>query len=502
MWRKCAAERALRAVRFFLDDPRARARPLSNASAGTCDYASRVARLSDLSTVDRPSFFSIYFNRRSASLLALGFASGLPLSMSQDLPKGWLSAVNADVTTIGLFSLASLPYTFKFVWAPVVDWIVPPVLGPRLGRRRAWLVLTQLLLTLALVGLALLGPATGASPLLPFALMAVIVAFFSATQDIVADAYRTDVLSPAERGAGAAVFVMGYRLAMIAANAGTLEAADHFGWRTAFLLVAALMFLCLSASFFSPRPASDTAQARTIGDVVIEPVVQFFTSRGAAAALIVLAFVFLFKIPEDLAKSMEMPLLLKELKYHEADVGRARGFVGLIAVILGAIAGGAIVAKLRLIPALWLFGILHAVSNFAYWLLIKHPGETVPLFAVIALENFCRGLAQAGFIAFLMAQCDPRYSAFQYALLTSLMALSTTASGAASGFIVKGVGYTQFYAWSVLAGVPSLLLMFWLPRPPEERKPGDPDAKPCAACGYDLRGTPDLRCPECGHVNA
>lgn len=462
------------------------------------------------------SVISVYFNRRAAALLGLGFASGLPYLMSQEIPKGWLSEFKVDIRTIGLFSFVGLPYTLKFLWAPMVDWFVPPVLAKSLGRRRAWLLITQVAIAAALLAMAMLGPRSAQSLLMPFAAMAVIVAFFSATQDIVSDAYRTDALAPAERGAGAAVFVLGYRLAMVTSNAGSFAAADYAGWSAAYMLIAVIMLACVGATFFAPKPASDLAAPRTLVDAVVHPVKQFFQSRGLASAALVLAFVFLFKLPEDFAKSMEIPLLQGELGYPKSLIGQARGVVGVVAAILGALAGGAVVARVRLIPSLWLFGILHAICNFGYWLLIPAAAQAAvtaatsggrvfsdpalsalqpeaaisaaaaigtsvgdlvsvhhslaALYSVIALENFCRGLAQAGFIAFLMSQCDSRYSAFQFALLTGLMALSGNISGATSGFLVEAMGYRHYYAWAVAAGVPSLLLLIWLPKPNEEEK--------------------------------
>lgn len=435
-----------------------------NASAGSCDYASRVARLSDFSTMDRPSFLSVYFNRRAAALLGLGFASGLPAMLTQTTLQAWLKDMKVDLKTIGLFSVVTLPYTLKFIWAPLMDRYVPPLLG----RRRGWLLVTQLLLIVSIVLLAAAGGRGTGDTLTMLAAMALVVAFMSASQDIVADAYRTDVLPTAELAAGAAVFVTGYRVGLIAATAGALELSGHTSWFNVYLVMAALMSVGIVATLLAPQPPRESAPA-TLDEAVVRPLVQFLRRRGA---VFVLLFIVLFKLPDVVAKVMALPML-KDMGFDNQEIGRVQQGLGLLVTIIGALVGGGVVARLGLIRSLWLFGILQAVSNLGYLALAITGKNYAAMVTVIAVENFCGGLVTAGFVAYLMSQCDSQYSAFQYALLTSLMAFAGTWAGAPTGYVVEHVGYAWFFVISVACGVPGMLMLFWLPNIAGDEKPSE-----------------------------
>lgn len=432
------------------------------------------------------TIFQIYFNRRIAVLVALGFASGLPNVLAQDTLKAWLSDARIDVKNIGLFSLVTLPYVFKFLWAPLMDRFVPPFLG----RRRGWLAVTQIGLALALLAVALCGPRNAGSWLMPLAVAGSLLVFLSASQDIVADAYRTDILPPAELGAGAAIFVMGYRIAMIASGAGALFLAAKFGWPAAYLLMAVLMGLGVLATFAAPEPAGAVAPV-SLRQAVIDPLRQFFGARGIIGALYVLVFILLFKLPDVLANSMTMPFLLQDLGYTKNQVGAIRQFVGFFIVIIGALGGGIVVSRLGVIRSLWIFGGLQALSNAGFWLLANignNPAvfHTIDggagvfslhvtltnglawLIGVIAIESFCAGLVTAGFVAFLMSQCDRRFSAFQYAILSAVTAATIPLFGSLTGFLVDKVGYAQFFLLTILFAVPGMALLPWLKEKKEE----------------------------------
>lgn len=404
-------------------------------------------------------FAQIYLNRRITILAALGFASGLPNVLATDTLSAWLSALDIDVKAIGLFALITLPYTFKFAWAPLLDRFEVP----GLGRRRGWLIVMQVLLAGVMAGIALTGPTNDQSSLLPLAILGVALVFLSASLDIVTSAYMVDVLEQHERGAGAAMFVSGYRIAFVSVGAGILIIVQYIGWPMAMLSVAVLMAALAIAMFYSPEPKRVTPP-QTLGEAVVQPVVRFLGDYRSGL-VIVIAFVLLFRLPDQLASRMTMPLLIQHLKFTPETVGWIRQALGFAITIVGALAGGLVVARLGMKPSLLLFGILQAISNAGFLYLASHARDMQSLIIVIGVENFCNGLVSAGFVAFLMGCCDQRYSATQYALLTSLMAAAAALAGAISGYLVgEEAHYAQFFWISILAGVPGVLLIPFLPK--------------------------------------
>lgn len=432
------------------------------------------------------SLGTIYGNRRMAALVGLGFASGLPNVMVTDTVPAWLSSLNIDVKAIGLFALIGLPYTFKFLWAPLLDRFTLPFLG----RRRGWLAVAQALLAAVLALIAAFGPTSSSSSLMLLGVLGTAMVFFSASQDIVADAYRADVLDRMELGAGAAMFVTGYRVATIIAGALTLVLAKSIGWRASLGLLAALMAGTVVVTLLAPEPRR-VSPPQTLAEAVVQPAAKFI-KHWAAGAILIVAFVLLFRLPDQLASRMTMPLLLQHLKFTEEQVGWIRQALGFVITIVGALSGGAIVARMGLVKSLVLFGILQAVSNGGFLLLAASKPSLWLMGAIIGVENFCNGLVAAGFVAFLMSCCDPRYSATQYALFTSLMALAAAIAGAITGFLVDRIGYVQFFALSIAAGIPGTTLLIWMPRP----RPVP--MIPCPTCGYELLGIVSGVCPECG----
>ena len=405
------------------------------------------------------SVAAVYLNRRMLALLGLGFASGLPNVLTQATLQAWMRNKGIDLGVIGLFSAVTIPYALKFIWAPIVDRYQLPLLG----RRRGWLLLTQLLLVIAIIGMAASGPKDQDASLTMFFLISLGVAFLSATQDIVADAYRTDVLAPSELGAGAAVFVTGYRIGLIASGAGALELSEWLSWPNVYLVMVTTMGVGLAATLIAPA-TPPTAAPTSLKKAIVEPFVSFFSR---SEAVLVLFFVVLFKLPDVMARVMTLPLLL-DLGFTNADIGRVQQGLGLAISILGAFVGGGLIAKMSLIRSLWIVGILQVVSNLGFLVLAVVGRDYAAMVAVIAIENFCGGLVTAAFVAFLMSQCDHRYTAFQYALLTSLMALTGSLGGAPSGYIVNAMGYAWFFAITIIAGIPGLILLLWMRNPPEE----------------------------------
>lgn len=405
----------------------------------------------------RETIAEVYLNRRMAALLLLGFSSGLPLLLTQDTMVAWLKDAEVSVEGIGVFALVGLPYSLKFLWAPAMDRFSPRLGG--LGRRRGWLLVAQLLLILAVAVLAMMDPGRNA---LLFGAVAMGVAFLSASQDIVSDAYRTDVLPRQELGAGAAVHVNGYRVAMIVAGGAALVLADHIGWRNAYLLMAAGMIVGLIGTLLAPEPEA-RAKPETFTAAVVEPFRDFF-ARNGTAAWFVLAFVFCFKLPDPMA-SWQTTTFLKTLHFSNSDIGIARQWIGLAITIVGALIGGGIVARLGLVRSLWIIGALQAASNAGFLLLAITPRSHPLMVGVIGFEAFCAGLVTAGFVAYLMGQCSPRYSATQYALLTSLMALAGVLIKTPTGYLAQAVGWPWFFTITILAGVPGMVMLAFLREP-------------------------------------
>jgi PAT family beta-lactamase induction signal transducer AmpG len=362
-----------------------------------------------------------------------------------------MTVENVDLTTIGAFSLVALPYSLKFIWAPLVDRYVPPFLG----RRRGWLLIIQIPLMLAIAAMSLHDPRTGLQLL---AINSILIAFFSASQDIVIDAYRIDVLDEREMGAGAAIWVVGYRVALLVTGGLAFYLADRIAWPAVYLLLAALMLIGIGTTFFAPEPALRERPPTSIRDAVVLPFMEFLQRRGIPLGAMVLLFIVLFKLPDYLASTMATPFLLAT-GFTQSDIGAIQGGLGLGTTIVGALAGGAVVARIGLNRSIWLFGVLQAVSNLAYYGLAL-AGHNYPfLVATIVTENFCTGLVTAGFLAFLMSMCNVRFSATQYALLSSLMGVSRDVLVAPSGAIAESTGWPGYFIITLLAAIPGMLLL-------------------------------------------
>jgi PAT family beta-lactamase induction signal transducer AmpG len=394
------------------------------------------------------SIFKVFTSYRMFIVTILGFASGLPLGLTGGTLQAWMKTENIDLTTIGLFSLVGLPYTLKFLWAPIMDRYVPPLMG----RRRGWMMLTQIGLIITIIALGFSDP-----KLTPqyVAFFAVCVAFFSASQDIAIDAYRTEVLHENELGAGAGVYIMGYRIAMLVSGALALIMSDHMSWSTVYLIMAVCMIVGLLASIFGPEPEVNMATPKTLTDAVYKPFAEFFKRVGAVEMLI---FILIYKIDVAFAMALTTPFMM-ELGFTKTDVGTVLKGVGLIATIVGTLMGGALLSKWGIKKSLWVFGILQAVSGLTFFMLAK-VGHSYPMMvAAIGVENICSGLATAAFTAFMMSICDKRYTATQFALLTSFMALTRIMVSTPSGFIAERVGWEMYFIISILISIPGLLLL-------------------------------------------
>ncbi|MGV0025007.1 AmpG family muropeptide MFS transporter [Phormidesmis priestleyi] len=386
-----------------------------------------------------------------AALLLLGFASGLPLFLTSRTLQAWMTVEGVKLSTIGLFSLVGLPYSLKFIWSPLLDRYMPPFLG----RRRGWLVITQVGLVVAIALMATQNPKQSLQLL---ALNALLIAFLSASQDIAFDAYRTDVLKPPEMGAGAAVTVLGYRIALLLTGSLALILADRMPWQLVYLLLSLFMGIGIVAAFWAPEPDLRTQPPASLAEAVTLPFIEFFHRLGRLRAIAVLGFIVLYKLGDSLVNNMATPFLLKT-GFTQTDIGAIQGGMGLLATIVGTLAGGAILSKIGIYRSLWIFGGLQAISNLSY-LILSQLGKSYPAMVVaINIENFCGGLGTAAFVAFLMSLCNQRFSATQFALLSSLMAVSRDILVAPAGRLAEIIGWPWFFAITILAAVPGLMLL-------------------------------------------
>lgn len=386
-----------------------------------------------------------------AALLFIGFSSGLPLFLTSKTLQAWMTLEKVDLGAIGLFSLVGLPYSLKFIWSPLLDRFVPPFLG----RRRGWLVVTQVALLLAIAAMSIQNPAQSLQLL---AVNALLIAFFSATQDIAADAYRTDVLEPLEMGAGAAVFVLGYRIALLVTAWLAFRLADQMPWPVVYLLMSALMIVGIVSAIFAPEPETRDRPPESLADAVIKPFIEFFQRHGQIRAFFMLLFIVLYKFGDALVNNMSTPFLI-QTGFTQSELGDIQGGMGLIATIVGTLCGGSLLSKIGINRSLWVFGALQALSNLAYLVLAQTGKSYQVLVITINIENFCAGLGTTAFIAFLMSLCNQRFSATQYALLSSLMAVSRDILVAPAGAIAQGTGWPMFFLISVIAALPGLLLL-------------------------------------------
>lgn len=406
-------------------------------------------------------YSAVFRDRNLAVILLLGFSSGLPLALTGGTLQAWMTVEGVDLSTIGIFTLVGLPYTWKFLWAPMMDRYVPPFLG----RRRGWLLITQLVLAAGIAAMAFASPTGSLSWL---AALAVLVAFASASQDIVFDAYRTDVAKPEQRGLAAAFTVVGYRIAMLTSGAAALVlvagsgVVPALGWRNTYLVMAALMVMGAIATLWGPEPPSVAPPPRTLDEAVWAPLREFFSRPGA---WVLLVLIVLYKLGDAFAGSLTTAFLLRGVGFSLDDVGYVNKGMGLAATIFGALFGGALMVRLGLYRSLMVFGILQAVSNLGFMALAA-AGKSWPLMIfAVGFENLCGGMGTAAFVALLMALCDRRFTATQYALLSALAAFGRVYVGPASGYATDprylGLSWTVFFFLTFLVALPGLVLLWW-----------------------------------------
>lgn len=394
---------------------------------------------------------AIQRNQRLSVVTILGFSSGLPLALTSSTLQAWFTQAGIGVVAVGALSLVGLPYVWKFLWAPVMDRYVPPILG----RRRGWILLAQIGLCCLLFLLANMSPLSHPGRM---GLLAICIAFMSASQDIAIDAYRTDVLLPDERGVGAAMYIFAYRIAMLVAGGLTLIFADHLGWRITYELMAGLLACSSLATFLAPEPQA-VLRPKHFMAAVVDPFVNLLQRD---AIFLILLFIVLYKIGDACALSLMSNFLLHGLGFTLSEVGITYKTTGLIATILGAFGGGTVLVRLGLYRALLYFGILQAVSTLMFMFLALAGKNYLLMVASIFIEGFCSGMSTAAFVAFIMTLCDQRYTATQFACLSALAAIGRVFLGPIAGVIVLHIGWANFYGWSFVMAFPGIFILYLL----------------------------------------
>ncbi|MGE4231725.1 MAG: AmpG family muropeptide MFS transporter [Bacteriovoracia bacterium] len=398
----------------------------------------------------RSIYIKVFTSWRMAVALLMGFMCGLPLALtaSGSAFQAWMKGNNVDLKVIGIFSLVGLPYSLKFIWAPLLDRYTPKFLG----RRRGWILISQIGLILSLAIVTHLNPT---SQVTMVGLVAMLIAFFGASQDIVVDAYRAESFPTEQLGAATSVYVMGYRIAMLVSGAVAMMLADHFSWQTVYFIMCCFLILGLVVTYFSPDPQYKMPPPKNLQEAVVLPFLDFFKRKGAAEILV---FAVIYKLDAVMTMSLTTPFLL-ELGFTKTDIGAVSKVFGMIASITGTLAGGALMIRLGVKRSLWLFGIVQGFATLSYWILSR-VGYSYPFMVnAIVVENFCSGLANACFLAFLMGVCNKRFTATQYALLSSLTTVTRAVVGAPTGYIVEGLGWSGFYIVCMLTALPGLLLL-------------------------------------------
>lgn len=391
----------------------------------------------------------VFASRKMFAILLLGFASGLPFYLTSKDLQAWMQLEHVDLKTIGYVSLLAWPYTFKFLWSPLIDSLPIPVLG----RRRGWLIATQIGLLAAIALMSTHDPRTG---LRLVAINAIAIAFFSATQDIAFDAYKIDVLRQEELGAGAAIGVLGYRVAMLVTGGVGFILADQLGWRAVYAMMAVLMAVGIAGTLMAPEPPR-VARRPGIAEAVVIPFVDF-VRRSRAYAVPILLFIVLYKLGDAVLNNMSVPFLMTA-GFTQARIGEVQGVLGLAATIVGVVAGGAGQARLGLVRSLWVFGILQSIVNLTYFELAHHPGNDALMVSAVILENFFQGTGTAALVAYMMSLARPLYAATQYALLSSFMAFGRDFLAAPAGRLATHVGWPAFFLYTLGLALPGLLLL-------------------------------------------
>lgn len=410
--------------------------------------------------------YKYYFSKKLIFIFLMGIASGIPLYLILSTLMIWLTRENIDLSTIGLFSLTQIPWSLKFLWAPIIDYYKIPFLHNYLGKRKSWLLMTQFFLIISII---LLGTNDPTSELFYTAFFALLVSFFSATQDIIIDAYRIEILQESDQGAGAAMTQAGYRVGGIIAGAGALYSREIMEWKTVFLLIALLTLILMILTLFAPQNKElsiKKSKASNIGNyllIFIKPLKEFFNRNSLLNTMLILLFILFFKLGDVIAGVMANPFYVK-LGFSNIEIANASKLYGVIATLFGVFIGGWLVKKIGIIKSLFLAGFLQIISNLLFVILSKIGPDYVFLIVTVSGENISGGLGSAAFVAYLSILCNKQYTATQYALLSSIMGIARTFLSSPSGYLVNFLGWSNFFLLSLLFGIPGILILIWMQR--------------------------------------
>lgn len=398
-------------------------------------------------------FFQELFSKKMLICLLLGFASGLPLLLTGGTLKLWLAEAKVDITTIGYFSWVGMMYSLKFVWAPLLDSYS---IG-KFGRRRSWMMLMQLALIVVIFMLGQIDPLTSLSTM---AVLAVIVAFFSATQDIAIDAFRREYLDENELGLGSTMNMYGYRVSMLVSGGLAVAMADHMSWANVYLVMSGLMVFGVVATFFAPEPKLTEAPVKTFYGSVVGPFKEFLARDGS---LVILLFVFLFKLGDALSGSMLNPFY-KEMGFEKTDIGLIAKTFGLASSLVGLFIGGVVIYYIGILRSLWIFGILQALSTASFAIITYTGPEKWALAFAVIFEDISSGMGSAAFVAFIASITNKKYTATQYAILSSIATLGRNFFSGFAGHMVKALDWANFFYACALIAIPGLIFLVVMTR--------------------------------------
>ena len=408
------------------------------------------------------NFYSFYFSKKLIFIFFMGIASGIPLYLILSTLMIWLTRENLDLSTIGLFTLTQIPWSLKFIWAPVIDSKEIPILSNLMGKRKSWLFSTQFFLGVSIFVLGFNDPN---QYLFLTALLALIISFFSATQDIIIDAYRIEVLDYKSQGAGAAMTQAGYRVGGIIAGAGALYFKEIMDWNYVFLLISFLIFSLMIMTVFIPETKlvskTNLESKKKYFAIFIEPLKEFLKRNKKYHISLILLFILFFKLGDVIAGVMANPFYVK-LGFTNIEIANASKLFGVIATLVGVFMGGFLVKIFGVLKVLVIGGFLQIFSNLLFMILANIGPDYTFLLITVAGENISGGLGSAGFVAYLSILCNKKYTATQYALLSSIMGIARTFLSSPSGFLVNYFGWSNFFLISTIFGIPGIVILFWM----------------------------------------
>ena len=396
-----------------------------------------------------------YLEKKMVITLVMGFVSGVPLLLTITLLQAWLTDTGIAKSTIGLFALVGLPYSLKFLWAPVFDRYIINALG----RRRGWLIVSQVALIVSIIGLGMTNPSLSAFNV---AVLALLVTFFSASQDIIIDAYRRESLLDEEQTLGASAYVLGYRIGALAAGAGGLILADYISYQLVYMLMATIMLIGVMATIIADEPIQED-EPKSLKDAVINPFTEFFNRKGYKSAILILLFVLLYKVGDTMAHSLSTNFYL-DIGFTKSQIGTVVKIFGLVATLIGAFLGGLISLRIGLYKSLIIFGLFQAIATLGFSVLAALGNYISLLMIVISLENLAAGMGYTAYLAFIANMTNKEFTATQFALMTALMSIPRTFFSGSSGYLVEMMDWQMYFIFCSLIAIPALIILMKIKR--------------------------------------